>query len=73
MTVPEKEPGETGPVSKTKNRFRYVQCGFRPLGAFFWQHVVRNWRFQVSVFSPAAGQKDGRSNRKRNSKKANIE
>jgi hypothetical protein len=30
-------------------------------------------RFQVSVFSAAAGQKNSRSNRKRNSEKANIE
>jgi hypothetical protein len=29
--------------------------------------------FRVSGVSPAAGQKNGRSNRKRNSKKANIE
>jgi len=35
-------------------------------------HNPKFW-FQVSGFSPAAGQKNGRSNRKRNFEKANIE
>jgi len=32
---------------------------------------IADFRFLMSVFSPAAGQKNGRSNRERNSEKAN--
>jgi hypothetical protein len=35
--------------------------------------AFRGSEFKGSGFSPAAGQKNGRSNRKRNFKKANIE